>query len=372
MTGEGESQIAQQVRDDKLRHPELVSASQSNEVSKLVGKEVSKNLRNFPLAIKKACHCEDERSEDVAIAKSLNINEITTQSSIARNDNNRPPEHVSGSQMPDKCDVRSRNCVRDDRYSFNFFNTCHRALIARSISRLHKRVAFTLAEVLITLCIIGVVASLTLPSVITKYQKQQTIAQLKKAYSTLDNASRLSQVENGEMRTWDKELYHTNIKKYVETYYLPYINGEKNTNWVNKNYVIRNLNGRILYDYKSSDCKAIKTADGQMFMFHQTNFGQSYLWIFADINGTKGPNRIGRDIFVFDGSDFGSNDKYLVHFWGQFWGRNGLMNDNVTENVQNSRGYGCSKKNKYGFYAGFYCGALIIQDGWKISDDYPW
>ena len=235
-----------------------------------------------------------------------------------------------------------------------------------------RKIAFTLAEVLITLGIIGVVASLTLPSVITKYQKQQTIAQLKKAYSTLDNASRLSQVENGEMRTWDKELYRTNIKKYVETYYLPYINGEKNTNWVNKNYVIRNLNGRILYDYKSSDCKAIKTADGQMFMFHQTSFGQSYLWIFADINGTKGPNRIGRDIFVFDGSDYGSNDKYLVHFWGQFWGRNGLMNDNVTENVQNSRGYGCSKKNKYGYYAGFYCGALIIQDGWKISDDYPW
>ncbi len=61
-------------------------------VSKLGSKEVSKRLRNFILAPKKACHCEDERSEDVAIAKSLNINEITTQSSIARNDKYRHPE----------------------------------------------------------------------------------------------------------------------------------------------------------------------------------------------------------------------------------------------------------------------------------------
>ena len=238
-----------------------------------------------------------------------------------------------------------------------------------------RKIAFTLAEVLITLGIIGVVASLTLPSVITKYQKQQTIAQLKKAYSTLDNASRLSQVENGEMRTWDKELYHTNIKKYVETYYLPYINGEMSVNWVNKKYTIYNLNGIPRYTYAgfaNNYDVMLKTADGQLFIFHSTSEGQSYLWIFADINGTKGPNRIGRDIFVFDGRDYGSNDKYLVHFWGQFWGRNELMNDNVTENVHNSRGYGCSKKNKYGYYAGFYCGALIIQDGWKISDDYPW
>ena len=58
----------------------------SSNVSKLGSKEVSKRLRNFTFASKKACHCEDERSEDVAIAKSLNINEITTQSSIARND----------------------------------------------------------------------------------------------------------------------------------------------------------------------------------------------------------------------------------------------------------------------------------------------
>ena len=48
----------------------------SSNVSKLGSKEVNKKLRNFSFAIKKSCHCEDERSEDVAIANSLNINEL--------------------------------------------------------------------------------------------------------------------------------------------------------------------------------------------------------------------------------------------------------------------------------------------------------
>lgn len=40
--------------------------------------------------------------------------------------------------------------------------------------------AFTMPEVLITLGIIGIVAAITLPALIGKYQKIQTINQLKK------------------------------------------------------------------------------------------------------------------------------------------------------------------------------------------------
>ena len=69
----------------KICHLEQSERSQGNEILRLT----PQNDNIFSLAPKKACHCEDERSEDVAIAKSLNINEITTQSTIARNDNNR-------------------------------------------------------------------------------------------------------------------------------------------------------------------------------------------------------------------------------------------------------------------------------------------
>jgi prepilin-type N-terminal cleavage/methylation domain-containing protein len=46
-----------------------------------------------------------------------------------------------------------------------------------------EKKGFTLAEILITLAIIGVVAALTLPVLVKKYQKHQMIVQLKKAYS---------------------------------------------------------------------------------------------------------------------------------------------------------------------------------------------
>ena len=48
-----------------------------------------------------------------------------------------------------------------------------------------KHCAFTLAEVLITLGIIGVVAAMTLPTVINQYEKKITVVKLKKAYNTL-------------------------------------------------------------------------------------------------------------------------------------------------------------------------------------------
>ena len=168
----------------KIWHLERSERSQNNEILRLTPQ--NDNI----------CHCEDERSEDVAIAKSLNINEITTQSSIARNDKFRHAELVSGSKMHDKFDVRSRNCVRDDRYSFNFFNPCHRARVARSISRLHKRVAFTLAEVLITLGVIGVVAAITLPSVVAHYKEKVLVTQVQKAYSEMQNALKMYSAQN--------------------------------------------------------------------------------------------------------------------------------------------------------------------------------
>lgn len=68
---------------------------------------------------------------------------------------------------------------------------------------MRKFVGFTLAEVLITLGIIGVVAALTLPSVIQKYQKKVTVERLKKSYSTLAQAVQMSVKDNDEVETWD-------------------------------------------------------------------------------------------------------------------------------------------------------------------------
>ncbi|MBE7709993.1 MAG: type II secretion system protein [Cyanobacteria bacterium SIG32] len=65
-----------------------------------------------------------------------------------------------------------------------------------------RKSAFTLAEVLITLAIIGVVASMTIPTLVAKYEEKQTISQVFRVYSTLSNAYQMMLAEYGPLNTW--------------------------------------------------------------------------------------------------------------------------------------------------------------------------
>lgn len=80
--------------------------------------------------------------------------------------------------------------------------------------------AFTIAEVLITLGIIGIIAAMTLPSLITKHQKNLTISQLKRVYTVLNQALNLSQAVNGEFKYWDNALV-IGQEEYYERYWKP-------------------------------------------------------------------------------------------------------------------------------------------------------
>ncbi len=79
---------------------------------------------------------------------------------------------------------------------------------------------FTLAEVLITLGIIGVVAAMTLPTLITKYKEQETVTRVKKFYSVFSQAYTMAVLDNGTINNWglkdsqseeleDGSSYHT-------------------------------------------------------------------------------------------------------------------------------------------------------------------
>lgn len=67
------------------------------------------------------------------------------------------------------------------------------------------RLAFTLAEVLITLGIIGVVAALTIPSLVQKHQEQVTVTKLKKFYSAFSQAYTMAVLEHGTLDNWGLE-----------------------------------------------------------------------------------------------------------------------------------------------------------------------
>ena len=65
-----------------------------------------------------------------------------------------------------------------------------------------KKSAFTLAEVLITLAIIGVVAAMTIPTLISNYKEKATVTKLKKAYSILNQAYTLAKIDYGTVDQW--------------------------------------------------------------------------------------------------------------------------------------------------------------------------
>ena len=69
----------------------------------------------------------------------------------------------------------------------------------------NRKAAFTLAEVLITLGIIGIVAAMTLPALMANGRKQETVARLKKFNSMMLQAILLSENDNGPYEYWNKE-----------------------------------------------------------------------------------------------------------------------------------------------------------------------
>lgn len=235
-----------------------------------------------------------------------------------------------------------------------------------------QKIAFTLAEVLITLGIIGVVAALTIPTLIANHEKKVTITGLKKVYSELTNMIKLSENENGEISTWDFPQSTANIDetiKFINKYYIPYTNSAK---------VFTNRQEYYFYNLGKSRKLTYNTgfilADGTIIMV-MPNIPNGYIWVFADINGFKKPNRIGRDVFVFDAYNWQSRSKYGIKFWGDAWEIEQLAKvpQISEEEIDTNRGYyECNKNNKHGYYSGYYCGAVIQKNGWQINDDYPW
>ena len=103
-----------------------------------------------------------------------------------------------------------------------------------------KWIGFTLSEVLITLGVIGVVAAMTLPTLIKNYQKQQTLEGLKVAYSIFSQAVEKSKQENGDISTWEKS--YSNM---APTYILPYV---ENIGVINKHPIYTTLTNGIWFD----------------------------------------------------------------------------------------------------------------------------
>ena len=174
--------------------------------------------------------------------------------------------------------------------------------------------AFTLAEVLITLGIIGVVAAMTLPTLIRRHQEKIIIAKLKKNYSTMQQAYLMAINDKGSIETWglansndgrdsneeqDTSLYDDteNILYHLKDYLkvTKYCGLEKGC-WYST--PIYSLNGSVFgYPDRGYFSKAI-LADGSMIMTYSDNSNSGFYRI--DVNGATPPNTMGKDVFSFE------------------------------------------------------------------------
>ncbi len=157
--------------------------------------------------------------------------------------------------------------------------------------------AFTLAEILITIGIVGVVARLTLPALTQNVLEQTAASSLGKAINTLELVNEKILLDgNSRSLGYALRLNKTNPsgREYLSA--LPnYLNGTYRNKRVN-------LNGA------NSNRDTFTTKDGIMFVDKSHSWGgianrpkysnasgQGYV---IDINGQKGPNKYGKDQFV--------------------------------------------------------------------------
>ena len=168
-----------------------------------------------------------------------------------------------------------------------------------------KKAAFTLAEVLITLGIIGVVAAMTMPSLIQNYQEKATVTKLKKCYSLVSQAYVSILNDEGGSDTLQAGDDLEMMEKFGK--YLKYQKtcGRNKGCFPNVTYKSVTGNGYGKWEDDTTDRSRAILTDGTLIMFNKSamwggNEGNYlYAQIYVDINGFKGPNQLGRDFFYF-------------------------------------------------------------------------
>jgi len=207
--------------------------------------------------------------------------------------------------------------------------------------------AFTLAEVLLTLTIIGVVAALTIPAVITKVTKDQYVVSLKKAYNTLKSVEREAIQEHGEMINWDwtgnaTQVFERNFKDHFD---ILKICGTATDDGCLANAYTEPDGGAYAYSANVNASSSYKfiTSDGISYGFSTRNDKRKG-WFTVDVNGRKMPNRNGRDLFYF-----AVFPDYGIKPDGTY--------DVVTGEVISSQSIPCSSSD------GTFCAAKILSEG---------
>ena len=189
-----------------------------------------------------------------------------------------------------------------------------------------KSVGFTLAEVLITIGIIGIVAAMTIPTIMSNLRAQKLKSQFEKTYADLNIASRAFYADN------DMSFTEYQVSKYKGSpyndeslkYFMSYFKGHQSDS-IPKYFDAKrklqnlNLNGQEISSYPCDESATELDITGRIYSLDDNSGYYPSLShgpkICVDINGIDKPNKWGVDRFVFVFAQTGS----VVPYTGSSW-----------------------------------------------------
>lgn len=182
---------------------------------------------------------------------------------------------------------------------------------------------FTLAEILITLGIIGVIAAITIPLLMNNTNDKETATAVKKAYTVFSQALKMSEVDNGPVGSWgctDATCYFNKITPYLKIAKNCGINTGQGC--FPKGVMYKQIGGAVDYgtidddstypkarltdgmsffiSFMSSDCTTQRTGNVNNLVLNNVCGG-----LFVDINGDKPLNTVGKDLFALYFTKYG-------------------------------------------------------------------
>ena len=205
----------------------------------------------------------------------------------------------------------------------------------------NDRFGFTLAEVLITLGIIGIVAAMTMPSLIQNHQKRVTAERLKKMYTTLRTAIDLAELDNGERENWS------------------FATDDEATNFYNNEILSRMKCLKI----KNSSCYLSDGSYIEKYNFRASGNGllEVFFYPFSSKNYTSGKAKGAGKRYRLYYSTYVNQRFESIQFFGNVnkYTRDYLLNSGPAT-------FACKGGDPRS------CFYIIMRDNWEIKDDYPW
>jgi len=246
-----------------------------------------------------------------------------------------------------------------------------------------RKRGFTLAEVLITLGIVGMVAEMTIPTLMKNVQNEQYVISLKKSYTVVNSALKQIASDNGcvDDLTCVTTLVNDSSVDAFGDEFASYFNVVKNCGTTiddgcfpaRTNQSIDGRGAGMLLDTSSGWYRFV-TADGVSIGLFKSNPAISwaspegeknvspvYGTVLIDVNGRKKPNIYGRDTFNFYITNGGGaslypyGGKYDNKFGDGSWWNNGGQNLCFMSNTMGAKN-GSS-----------YCTGRVMEEGWEMN-----